>query len=138
MANRGPAPVCRIRGGMVVARAPLRPCGIPGCPVLTNGPRCPAHARQHERQRGSRIDRGYDKEWLRLRSWFMAQPENQLCRHCWMKGIVTVAVDCDHVIPFRGQHDPRRLDPKNLQPLCRDCHAMKTNRGGVEKSLEGL
>ena len=133
--GRGRAPNPRHGGVGFVARAPLRPCGIPGCPVLTDGPRCPAHQRQHEQARGSRIERGYDKDWLRLRSWFMGQPENQLCRHCLAKGIVTLAVDCDHVIPFRDRDDPRRLDPKNLQPLCRDCHAIKTNGGGVEKSL---
>jgi len=61
----------------------------------------------------------------------MARPENQLCKHCIDRGTVTLATECDHVIPFRGLSDPLRLDPKNFQPLCGDCHRKKT-AGGVE------
>lgn len=109
-----------------------RPCAVPGCPELLDPgqSRCRAHADQAEQVRGSRIVRGYDNEWLRLRAWFMSLPANQLCRVCQSNGIVTIATDCDHITPFRSIRDPLRLATSNLQPLCRACHNRKT-AGGV-------
>lgn len=104
--------------------APLRPCaGSPTCPFYQG--QCPNHANQRERQRGNRIARGYDRHWLRLRAWFMRQPENQLCRLCQQQGRVELAKECDHVIPFVGLNDPNRLNPKNLQALCVQHHREK-------------
>ncbi len=116
--------------------APLHPCVTPGCSALVAHGRCQAHTVQQERQRGSRIARGYDKDWLRLRASFMAQPENQLCRLCLEEGRVTRARECDHIVPFNGLHDPRRLQASNLQPICIDHHRAKTqqqqrDRGGL-------
>ncbi|MCC7419957.1 MAG: HNH endonuclease [Planctomycetaceae bacterium] len=34
----------------------------------------------------------------------------------------------DHRIPFNGPDDPLRLDPSNLQSLCRRHHGLKTHR----------
>ena len=108
----------------------LRPCAEPLCVALVGAgrSRCPLHASDH---RGSRTARGYDEDWQRLRFWFMQQPENQLCRACALRDRITLAIDVDHIIPFRGRADPKRLDPKNLQPLCKTCHGRKTRTGGV-------
>jgi 5-methylcytosine-specific restriction protein A len=120
--------------------APWRPCMEVGCPNLVLpgvGGRCALHQAPHrervEAARGSRIARGYDKDWLRLRSWFLAQPGNQVCRSCASRGVVTRAIEVDHIIPFRGRADPRRLDPKNLQALCVSCHRRKGGRSHVRK-----
>jgi 5-methylcytosine-specific restriction endonuclease McrA len=51
-----------------------------------------------------------------------------LCRACEAAGCVTLAQEVDHVQPFEGLTDPRRLDPSNLQPLCTRCHRKKTGR----------
>lgn len=103
-----------------------RPCAAPGCPRLVDRvSHCPAHARQVEQQRGSRILRGYDQQWRTLRDSFMSRSTNQLCRACQSQGIITLATDVDHVVPFESISDPRRLDPSNLQPLCKRCHALK-------------
>lgn len=125
--------------------APLRPCpgppGQPRCPhraVVPSG-HCPAcsQAYEHhvEHRRGSRIARGYDQQWLNLRAWFIRQPENVLCALCKVEGIVRLTEEIDHIVPFRGRDDPKRLDPENLQGLCRPCHHAKTAR---RKTAEGL
>ena len=110
---------------------PARPCLEPGCGALVGAgvSRCQAHTQD---PRASRTARGYDEDWQRLRSWFMHKPENQLCRSCLDRNVITLATDRDHVIPFRSRDDPKRLDAKNLQPLCSSCHATKT-RGGQKK-----
>lgn len=107
---------------------PMRPCLTPRCPALVQGRggRCPQHAKEHERARGSRHARGYDAAWTRLRDAFMARPENQLCVECSAEGRVTVAQDADHVVPFMGLDDPLRLSAANLRPLCRHHHNLHT------------
>jgi len=105
--------------------APLRPCAQPGCGVLVPRGRCPTHTRTQELYRGTRTQRGYDNQWLRLRAWFMAQPQNVLCAQCTKEGRTTRAQEVDHVVPFTSKEDPLRLDPANLQALCIDHHRKK-------------
>lgn len=48
---------------------------------------------------------------------------NPLCIHCQRAGRVTLADEVDHIIPLaKGGTD----EFKNLQGLCRDCHARKS------------
>ena len=105
--------------------APLRPCAEAGCSALVVKGRCPTHTQVQEARRGSRIARGYDAAYLKLRAWFVQQPENQLCVMCTKEGRVTLMAEVDHVRPFRGLQDPLRLDPKNLQGLCIYHHRQK-------------
>lgn len=66
--------------------------------------------------------RGYDRRWRRIRNAVLA--EEPLCRHC------AAAVLVDHILPQpAGTHDR-----ENLQPLCQQCHAVKT---AGERQLEG-
>lgn len=78
--------------------------------------------RQRSRPR-SRQDRGYDDAWLciaaRHNEWF------PLCAKCERAGLVVVAEHADHVVPFKGMHDKRRLDPMNVQSLCATCNSAK-------------
>ncbi len=63
---------------------------------------------------------GYDKRWRRIRNAALAG--EPLCRHCAEAGRVTAAVLVDHIVPLpAGTHDR-----ENLQPLCQQCHAVKT------------
>ena len=74
----------------------------------------------------NRHQRGYGNDWSRLRLRILeAEP---LCRFCASEGRVTPATEVDHIEPFRGVDDPRRLDPANLRPLCRPCHLSRTAR----------
>lgn len=112
-------------------RAP-KPCAHGGCHTLVRGTYCPTHAKQHATAR-SRADRtkygtareqGYDTLWQKVRAQHIAR--HPLCAECKAKGWVVRAKDVDHIVPFGGLGDPRRLDPDNLQSLCRACHNRKT------------
>lgn len=105
--------------------APLRYCSQPGCSTRVTKGRCAAHRQQHERYRGSRIARGYDAQWLKLRAWFIRQPENVLCCLCREQGKTRLTEEVDHIKPFHGLHDPLRLAVSNLQGLCGACHRRK-------------
>jgi hypothetical protein len=75
---------------------------------------------------GSSTARGYGADWQRLRLVILAG--EPLCRFCASRRIVTPATEVDHVVPFEGLADPRRLDPANLRPLCRPCHLRRSAR----------
>jgi len=112
---------------------PLQACAEPGCPARVARGRCsvhavPAPASAFTLRQGSRQARGYGADWERLRDWFLRQPENVLCRSCEAAGRVTLAQEVDHVVAFERPDDPKRLDPSNLQALCRRCHRKKTGR----------
>jgi 5-methylcytosine-specific restriction protein A len=70
--------------------------------------------------------RGYGRDWQKVRLQVLrATP---LCAFCGEQGRVTVATDVDHIEPFSGVADPRRLDVSNLRPLCSPCHRRRTAR----------
>jgi len=52
--------------------------------------------------------------------WFYSNP---LCVHCKDRGLVTLALELDHIIPL---HKGGRDDETNLQGLCVECHKAKT------------
>lgn len=63
-----------------------RPCAIPGCPTLTDRGRCPQHAREHEQQRGTRQQRGYDAAHDRLRADYQHRMDRGEAFDCWRCG----------------------------------------------------
>lgn len=69
--------------------------------------------------RPSASARGYDAAWRRVRKrHLMANP---LCVYCLRQGIVTAANVVDHIERIAlAPH--RRLDPANLQSLCKRHH----------------
>lgn len=70
-------------------------------------------------------ERGYGSRWQRARERFLVR--HPLCRHCEAAGIVTPAVEVDHVNPHKGDQ-ALFWSPENWQPLCSSCHAQKTAR----------
>lgn len=79
---------------------------------------------ERDRYRGSSRDRGYDRDWEKVRAEHIA--EHPLCVWCENKGL-TVAVEIvDHIIPITVRPD-LRLEGSNLQSLCRSCHGIKTH-----------
>jgi 5-methylcytosine-specific restriction protein A len=86
----------------------------------------PQSAKSFGRGQGPRTrhQRGYDNDWLRLRAAHL--DGNPLCVRCESRGIIRLATTVDHIKPFRGLNDPRRLDPANLASLCFACHTEKT------------
>lgn len=70
--------------------------------------------------------RGYGADWRRVRAEVLrAEPH---CRMCRGAGLLVPATDVDHIAPFHGLEDPRRLDRANLRPLCAPCHRTRTAR----------
>jgi len=70
------------------------------------------------------FDRFYGSSlWRNLRDAVLR--DEPLCRTCRAEARTVVATVVDHVIPIMVAW-PRRLDPTNLQPLCRTCHDRKT------------
>lgn len=66
-----------------------------------------------ERIRGRKLQK--------LRRIVLAQ--EPLCRHCLAVGKTTIATEVDHKIPLCAGGT---YDRDNLQPLCTDCHKIKT------------
>jgi 5-methylcytosine-specific restriction enzyme A len=103
-------------------RVVLHPCSMPGCPTLTDEPRCPAHQAQRELEIGTTADRGYGAGWRQIRAYKLHEdPLCELQTHC-QHGIAT---EVHHKIPVRQWPDGRlRLD--NLQSACKPCHSALT------------
>jgi 5-methylcytosine-specific restriction protein A len=129
-----------------------RPCSTPGCPALTSGGPCPAHARQREQRRGSSTARGYDRHHQAWRAVVLGA--HPLClgwprgRH--PEGRPVAATVADHVVPLRqwerdpagaraqllaflAAHGQPSSDPalaawslENGAGLCASCHARKS------------
>lgn len=99
----------------------LKPCSYPGCPNLTTGGRCPLHKRPDTRPTAT--ERGYDAEWRRLRAQHLR--DNPWCVMCASFGKVERATEVDHIIPHKGD-EALRLDPDNLQSMCKWHHSQKT------------
>lgn len=96
----------------------LRPCTAPGCPNLVGRGRCPDHALQHERQRGSAARRSYGPRHKRQRVLVLAR--DPICRGC---DLAPSTVD-DHVVPITAGGSAS--DDMNQQGLCTNCHGYKT------------
>lgn len=113
---------------------PQKICSHPGCAVLVQSGRCASHRTLREDTRGTAASRGYDRRWRKLRRWYIAR--HPMCQQCDADGISSWAEDVDHIVPFDGKSDPKRLDAGNLQALCRSCHNRKTHgaegRGGSD------
>lgn len=93
-----------------------RPRKKPGVP--------PAHPTSGRRESAAR--RGYGRPWQRLRLEVLA--ERPLCEDCLDEGRTTPSNEVDHVIPTKGEHDPRHYDKSNLRALCKSHHSRKTQR----------
>jgi len=77
---------------------------------------------QHDRERGSSADRGYDAAWRKVRKQFLvAHPM------CCEPGCGKPATDVDHIKSVR-EHPELRLSWSNLRPLCHPHHSARTSR----------
>ena len=79
--------------------------------------------------RGSRHERGYGADWVRLQKLIMKR-DGKMCQPCLRKGRPTPAAEVDHIKP-KSQGGTNDWD--NLEAICRACHAPKTAREGLEK-----
>jgi 5-methylcytosine-specific restriction protein A len=109
-----------------VAQRPVQPCSrcrralVPGGVSLCR----PCEARHG---RGTATERGYDHAWRKLRREHAeAHP---FCAPCLGRGHFIPVEIVDHITPHLG-NDALRLNPGNLQSLCRSCHSRKTHAEG--------
>lgn len=98
--------------------APPRVCSCGS--IVPAGKSCPRCAKASDAARGTARQRGYDRDWQRLREEHLAR--HPACAECGATG----AVDVDHVVPLR-EAPHRRLDPTNLRTLCRRHHNRVTH-----------
>ena len=84
-------------------------------------PRAARHDPNPQNKRLSPSGRGYDRRWERYRSWFLRQPKNIMCVGCG-----NVAEEVDHIRPPKDRNDPLFWVESNHQPLCHECHSIKT------------
>lgn len=83
-------------------------------------------------RRGSRHERGYGAEWVRIRERIMVR-DCGLCQPCMRARRVTAAHAVDHIVPkSQGGGD----DDNNLQAICNPCHSEKT--AGEALAARGL
>ena len=100
------------------------PCAQPGCPAVVSGSAyCPDHqpVRGGESRRLSPSQRGYDRQWQRLRRMKLAR--QPFCAECSRRGRIVAATDVDHIVPLAN--GGTNADD-NLQSLCHSCHSRKT------------
>lgn len=108
---------------------PMTPCRAFGCPNLVTRKQhgfCDSHANRRygwsKHQHKSAAERGYGKQWRKLRSTVLARDE-YLCQVCLAMGIYTTAEAVDHIVN-KAQGGTDALD--NLQAICHACHKIKT------------
>ena len=117
-----------------MARAPPHPCGHPGCRALVpyGQRRCPRHTTQAWRDdaayRGTPAQRGIDDKWRALRTAHFAR--DPWCTRCRAEGRQVPAAILHHVIEHRG-NEALRLDPNNIEGLCRSHHQLEHARRGL-------
>lgn len=64
------------------------------------------------------------REWKEL-SKIKKAKEDYLCEECRKKGKIVAGKEVHHIVPIAKNWD-LRLDYKNLQLLCSECHRKKT------------
>ncbi len=107
----------------------LRPCPVPGCPILVKAGRCPTHARAVSRRR---LQDEPGRAWYQTARWKalrkLVLSEEPLCRISLAKGQVVPATEVDHIEPHRGS-EALFWSRENLQGLSASEHSKKTRRG---------
>ena len=94
-------------------------CAHYGCSELTASTYCRKHTQAKPRGRDTRSnaqDRGYDAEWQRVRKAAL-KACGFTCNRCGVRAVVV-----HHIREISGKDDPMRLEPSNLECLCRGCH----------------
>lgn len=107
---------------------PSKPPRICGCSHrVAAGILCPCEAKRaaerkarFDKGRPSASRRGLGADWRKLRAAHLDRHPN--CRICGAPG-----EEVDHITPRRVAPE-RRLDPTNLQTLCKPCHSRVKQR----------
>lgn len=103
----------------------MRVCAEPGCPVVSTTTRCYDHARDRDKARGTRQQRGYDAAHDRLRADYQRRMDAGESFTCWRRGPrCTVTIDPKR---WRLGHDD--IDrTKYRGPECVPCNQATAGR----------
>lgn len=96
-----------------------RPCA--GCGKIVRASRCAECKRIKDRQRPTRIQRGYDYSWTKLSKQLREQQP-----FCSIVGCKSKDLTVDHIIPL-SDAPWLRLEVTNLRVLCRSHNSQKGN-----------
>lgn len=121
-------------------KSPGRPCPGKGprrgkCPNLISGsqrccPECLPHdkhyKRHYERSRGTSAERGYDRQWRKVRAIKLSL--NPLCERCFKKDLIVEATMVHHIKPI-SKYPELRLVLDNLESMCNPCHEEEEKEG---------
>ena len=80
---------------------------------------CAVHSRPRKwghDKRGNAQQRGYGSDWQRVRKAALKAAQFK-CNRCDSRAVVV-----HHIHEITGPNDPMRLEPSNLECLCRPCH----------------
>jgi len=106
-----------------VPYSPKRPCAEPGCPILVDKGRCPAHAPVRTPWvHATPVQRIRGEKLQRLRAQLFAK--QPLCALCLQAGRVTIATIRDHIVNLAAPGGTDTVE--NTQGLCEACHTKKT------------
>jgi len=74
------------------------------------------------------------KDWQQLRTYIIYR--DPLCKQCEKEGILKSSVDIDHIEDIIDKPH-LRLEPSNLQGLCKECHSQKTYESIKDRIKQG-
>lgn len=115
---------------------PPKPCSVCSVLVRDGTSRCTQHkVAAWQKPHATETKRITGRKLQRMREQLFY--EEPLCRHCAAKGITKLATQRDHILSL-GEGGTE--EPENIQPLCDDCHDIKSRsesvrarRGGGQK-----
>lgn len=95
-------------------------------------------SKQHERLRGrARVER--NKNILRKRPLCVRCLKGKCAHRQDGKTCFRSAEEVDHVQPlYKGGEESRNPNHKNLQPLCKKCHELKTKEDAAKRPAIGI
>ena len=109
---------------------PRKVCAEPGCPTLTDRTRCTTHERARDRARGTRQERGYDRDHDQLRAAWAERINAGEIVHCHNPACRTpdqpVRPGCWHLghTPDRSSWRGPEHDSCNLSEAGRASHGI--------------
>ena len=111
-------------------KRPKKPCGFPGCPLLTHNRYCEEHTRvmntrYNKYERPYTSSERYGSEWRKIRNRFIK--EHPLCEECLKQDRLTPSKEVHHIVPLKNGGTNRE---DNLMALCKSCHSKITAEMG--------
>lgn len=110
---------------------PKHLCSHAGCRKLIDYDitYCPKHSGHYNRIERYTVDNKQYTEFYHSKAWRTLSHKilsnEPVCAWCLKRGIIRPAQIADHIVELKDDWS-KRLDPNNIEPLCRACHNTKT------------